>query len=102
MGRLGVLLGSFGAVLEPSWPVLNCPGVVLGSSWDAPGLFWCGLEPSWFVLKCHGVVLGSSWGPPGLFWGGLGALVACLRLSWRRQGPSWTRRLEPPRAFFAA
>ena len=33
-------------------------------------------------------VLGSSWGPPGLFWGGLGALVACLRLSWRRQGPS--------------
>ena len=31
--------------------------------------------------------------------------MACLRPSWRRQGPSWTRlleRLEPPQALFAA
>ena len=101
MGLFWAVSGLSGAILGPSWAVLEgsgCLGALVGPSWALLGAS-CGPL---------GAFLGAFWGPPGSVlgrpgapWGRLGALLgrlgallgasgAVLGRSWRLIRPSWT------------
>ena len=85
-GPLGGMLGVLGAILEgKARNVGSCSpsgahlGAVLGPSWAV-------LEASWAVLGPSWAVLGRSWGPLGPSWAGLGGLLSLVGQWEARKG----------------